>query len=39
MSALIYSDSFWSAILVGSFLLLAVGVVLDLLKTKPRRIT
>ena len=39
MSALLYSDAFWAAISLGSYLLLAVAIVADLLKTKPRRIT
>ena len=35
---ILYSESFWAAISLGSFILLAVAIVADLLKTKPRRI-
>ena len=38
MNALLYSDSFWAAVFVGSLLLLAVGILADLCKTKPRRV-
>ena len=39
LEMLLYSDAFWAAVAVGSFALLIVGIVADLIKTKPRRIT
>ena len=39
IKTLLYNDGFWAAILLFSFVLLIVGVVADLCRTKPRRIT
>ena len=39
VNALIYSDAFWAVISLGSYLLLAVAIVADLCRTKPRRIS
>ena len=38
MTALLYSDTLWTAVIVGSFALLAVGILIDLCRTKKRRL-
>ena len=38
MTALLYSGAFWTAVIVGSFALLALCILVDLCRTKKRRL-